>query len=146
MHLRDRRRFQPQGTAASPALRNSLLLHVQEKEFSSCFADGYQGHVIVLRHRTGELSHVPDDPFYNRLRAIVRAGANRLHHAINAKLVSIGVKRLSKAVGVENETIVALERYREIDSKPIEHAPAVNSDHHSRRLYRRYGLGLPLVP
>src|SRR5262249_7530382 len=68
---------------------------------------------------------------YNRLRAIVCAAANRLHHAIDAELVSIGVKRFGHTVGVENETIVAVERYREIDSKPIEHASAVNSYHHA---------------
>src|SRR5207244_12135343 len=110
------------------------------------FADGDSRSVIVVRRRTVRLARVLDIPLYNLLRAIVRAGANRLHHAINAILVSLGVKRLSHAVGVENEAIIALERHGEIDRKPIEHTSAVNSRHPSRRLYWRYCLRLPLVP
>src|SRR4029077_14383917 len=41
--------------------------------------------------------------------------------------------------------IVALERYRKVDRKPIEHTSAVNSHYHSRRLYWRYRLRLLLV-
>src|SRR5205814_7091588 len=105
--------------------------------FFSCFADGDQCDVVVLRDRTGKLAHVLYDPLHNRLRTIVCAGADRLHHTLDAKLVSLGIKRLGYAVSVKNEAIIALERYREIDCKPIEHTSAVNSHHHPGGLYRR---------
>src|SRR5881397_1950856 len=70
--------------------------------------------------------------FYNRLRAIICSRADGLDHAIQAKLVFFSVERLGDTVGVENQAIIALERYREVNCKPIKHVPTVNSNDHSR--------------
>src|SRR5262249_57370069 len=97
----------------------SFLCFVQQWESFSCFSDGNQGDVIVLRKRTGKVAHILDDFLYNRLRAIVRSRADGLDHAIQAKLVSFSVERFGDTVGVENQAIIALERYREVNCKPI---------------------------
>jgi hypothetical protein len=45
---------------------------------------------------------------------IGRAGTDRLHHALDAEFVSLGVQRFGHAVGIENEAIVAFERDSEV--------------------------------
>src|SRR4030095_1231155 len=106
-------------------------------ESFSCFANGNQSDVVVLRDRTGKVANVLDDFSYNCLRPIDRAGANRLDHAIETELVSVGIKCFGHTVGVEDEAITALERDGEVDSKPIEHVSAVNAHDHSRGFYWR---------
>ena len=92
----------------------SFVCFVQEQESFSCFTNGDQSDVVVLRNRTGKVANVLDDFPYNCLCSIGRAGTDRLHHALEAKLVSIRIERFGYAVSVENEAIVAFERDSEV--------------------------------
>src|SRR4029077_19660873 len=74
-----------------PGLISSRLCVGQKQEFFSCLANGDHRDVIVLRCRTSKLAHIPDDFLYNRRRALVRARADRLHHTIEAELVSLRI-------------------------------------------------------
>src|SRR6266704_379944 len=69
----------------------SLLCFVRKQEFFSCFADGNQCHVVILRCGAGKVAHVRYDLLYNSLCAIVRAGTDRFHHALKPELVSLSI-------------------------------------------------------
>src|SRR5207244_12600684 len=53
--------------------------------------------------------------------------------------------RYGQTVGAEDKAIIALERDREVNGKPIKHATAVNSHNHPRRFDRSHSLRRPLV-
>src|SRR5947207_15775135 len=95
--------------------------------------------------RTCKIAHVPDQFLYNRRRPIGSAGTNGLNRAFKAEFVSLGIERFRHAVGVENEAIITLEPDGEVCRQPSEHVSAVNSDDHSRRLYRSNSFQLPFV-
>src|SRR5713101_9323052 len=95
--------------------------------------------------RTCKIAHIPDQFLYNRRRPIGSAGTNGLNRAFKAEFVSLGIERFRHAVGVENEAIITLEPDGEVYHKPIEDVSAVNSDDHSRRLYRCHSLRLLFV-
>ena len=59
--------------------------------------------------RTGKVANSLDDFPYNCLRSIARTGADRLHHPLEAELISLSIKRFGHAVCVEDEAITALE-------------------------------------
>src|ERR1700740_2053913 len=100
----------------------------------SYFPDGDQGYVIVLRLATDEgpylFGYLNDD----RLCTFVGAPLDHLDQSRNPEFYAIAVKRFSHSIGVENQTIPPLQVDCKIASHPIENAPAVNSECHTRRV------------
>src|SRR5206468_11668116 len=141
------RRPQRRGAKMSilPMLIVRRLCFVRYQKSFSCFANGNQSNVVILRERTGKIAHILDNSLHNRRRTVSRAGADRLNRAVKAEFVSFSIERFRHAVGVENEAIIALERDGEIGSEPIEHISAVNSYDHSRRFYRHNSLRFSLI-
>ena len=119
------------------------VVHLREP--FSYFADGNQSDVVVLRIRTGKITHVIDDLLYNRLGAVGRAGADGLHGAFDAKFVSVGIERFRYSIGIEDQAIIALEPDGKIARYPIEDVSAVNSNDHAGRFHRRNALRRPFV-
>src|ERR1700760_1708783 len=100
----------------------------------SYFPNSDQGDVIILRLATDEgpylFGYLNDD----RLCTVGGAPLDHLDQSRNPEFYAIAVKRFSHSISVENQTIPTLQADCKIASHPIENAPAVNSEGHTRRV------------
>src|SRR5436309_2201949 len=101
-----------------------FFFRIQRLEFFSFFADGDQSNVVILRRGAGKISHILDDAVNDRLSAFAGTGTDRFDCALDTELVTCRVKRLGHAIGVEKQTITALNRDVKIVSHSVEYAAA----------------------